>query len=141
MVNIFGSSRDKLIGLDIDDIPDKIFSKEIYRTLDGEHGHYDGLYTSYTGKKEVHIKANWISIIDDGKVLGGVGIVEDVTERKRAEEDLEEHIDRLERFNKVTVGRELRMTEMKEEVNALLKELGRKPSYPHTKYLEKEGDR
>ena len=90
MIATFGSSRDKLLGLDIGDIPDKKFSKEIYKTLDGEHGYYEGLYVSYTGKKNAHIKSDWIPIIDDDKVVGGVGIVEDITERKKTEEALKE---------------------------------------------------
>jgi len=96
IIATFGSSRDKLVGLDIDDIPDKEFSKQVYKTLDGEHGCYEGLYTSYTGEKRAYIKADWIPIIDDGKVVGGVGIVEDITERKRLEREIEERRSYLE---------------------------------------------
>lgn len=50
-------------------------------------------------------------------------------ERKRAEEDLKEKYVELERFHKVTVGRELRMIELKQEVNALLKAAGQSEKY------------
>ncbi len=50
-------------------------------------------------------------------------------ERKRAEADLQEKYAELERFHKVTVGRELRMIELKQEVNALLKAGGQAEKY------------
>ena len=89
MITAFGSSREKLIGLDINDIPDKKFSKEVYKSLNGEPGYYEGEYKSYTGGKAAIIKANWIPIIRDGEAVAGVGIVEDVTEKKQAEELLQ----------------------------------------------------
>jgi PAS domain S-box-containing protein len=82
MITIFGSSRDKLIGLNIDDIPDKKFTKEVYKSLNGELGYFEGEFTSYTGIKSSIIKANWIPTFRDGEVIAGVGIVEDITERK-----------------------------------------------------------
>ena len=50
-------------------------------------------------------------------------------ERKRAAEDLKEQYAELERFHKVTVGRELRMIELKQEVNSLLKAAGQAEKY------------
>ena len=84
----FGSTREKLVGLDIHDLPNKDFLKEICKTLKGERGYYEGLYTSFTGKKEAHIKADWIPIFDDGKVTGGVGIVADITGQLKLEAQL-----------------------------------------------------
>ncbi len=88
MATIFGSSRDNLIGLNIDYVPDKKFSAEIYKSLNGEHAYYEDEYTSYTGNKKVVIKASWIPIIHKGEVISGVGIVEDVTDRRLAEDAL-----------------------------------------------------
>ena len=60
----------------------------------------------------------------------------DRRERKRAEETLRQQAEELrlrneelERFNKVTVGRELRMVELKAEINALLKTAGQPAKY------------
>jgi two-component system, chemotaxis family, CheB/CheR fusion protein len=51
-------------------------------------------------------------------------------ERARAEEEVRARNAELERFDAVTVGRELRMIELKEQVNALRRQLGEAPDYP-----------
>jgi len=64
-------------------------------------------------------------------------IFTDITERKRAEEALErshaqltEHAEELTRFNRIAVGRELRMIELKKETNLLCLQLGERARYP-----------
>ncbi len=54
----------------------------------------------------------------------------DLTERKKAEEELHQRAQELEEFNKVMIGRESRVIELKEEINLLCAELGRMPAYP-----------
>jgi PAS domain S-box-containing protein len=58
-----------------------------------------------------------------------ISIVRDITERKRVENELKVQIDILERFQDVTVGRELRMIELKKEINALLVKAGEQAKY------------
>lgn len=53
----------------------------------------------------------------------------DVTDRKKAENALTQKIEELEQFNDITVGRELKMVELKKEVNELLKRLKEKEKY------------
>lgn len=50
-------------------------------------------------------------------------------ERKRAEDELKDKYAELERFNRVTVGRELRMIELKQEINDLLNASGQPDRY------------
>jgi PAS domain S-box-containing protein len=50
-------------------------------------------------------------------------------ERKKTEEALNEKMDELLRFHRLTVGRELTMIELKKEVNELLKNGGKKAKY------------
>ncbi len=57
------------------------------------------------------------------------GTVRDISDRKRAENELQKKIYDLERFNKIVVDREIKMIELKQEVNALLDELGRDERY------------
>jgi len=53
----------------------------------------------------------------------------DITERKKSEDHLKEYVKELEQFNNLTVGREKRMIQLKKEINALSKELGREQPY------------
>jgi len=53
----------------------------------------------------------------------------DITERKRAEEALARRMDELAQFNAAAVDRELRMVELKEQVNELARQLSQPPPY------------
>lgn len=64
-----------------------------------------------------------------GEPGGLVFIIADITERKMSEERLRETLRELERFNRLMVGREKRILELKREVNELCAVLGRKPAY------------
>ena len=54
------------------------------------------------------------------------GIIEDINERKLLEEESKGKMDALERFQKVTVGRELKMKELKERIAELEAKSGEK---------------
>jgi len=64
---------------------------------------------------------------DYGEVLLAVHI--DITKRKQAEEELKQKMKQLERFNKVAVNRELKMIELKKEINELLEKAGMEIKY------------
>jgi two-component system CheB/CheR fusion protein len=65
-----------------------------------------------------------------GKLRGFVKIMRDLTTSKQAESALREHMDELTRFNRATEGRELRMIELKKEINELCARLGESLRYP-----------
>ena len=54
---------------------------------------------------------------------------QDITERKKAEAAVQKKIADLEWFNSVSIGRELKMVELKSEINELLKRLGEPNRY------------
>jgi PAS domain S-box-containing protein len=54
----------------------------------------------------------------------------DITELRQTVVELQERNNELERFNRVTVGRELDMISLKQQINALFRQLGREPPYP-----------
>jgi PAS domain S-box-containing protein len=51
-----------------------------------------------------------------------IGIICDITERKQAEEILRQRNQELERFERLVVGRELRMVELKKQIASLKKQ-------------------
>ena len=66
-----------------------------------------------------------------GKVTGLVGIGHDITNRKIAEEQIQQKVkelamsnDELTRFNRLAIGREMRMIELKQHCNLLASKLG-----------------
>lgn len=61
---------------------------------------------------------------------GGIhGILRDITARKTLEEQLRQKVEELENWRRFTVGRELDMVDLKEEVNRLLERIGQTPKY------------
>jgi len=58
------------------------------------------------------------------------GILEaEIAERRRTEDELQARMRELEDFNRLSIDRELRMVDLKREVNAFSKELGRGEMY------------
>ena len=53
----------------------------------------------------------------------------DITDRKKAEEELKKKMHDLEIFNDAAVGRELMINELRKEINELLAKLGKEPKY------------
>lgn len=70
------------------------------------------------------VLANAAPIFDDeGKIKAGIVVFQDITDRKLSEIQLREKIGELEKFNKIMVGREIRMVELKNEINDLCSKL------------------
>ncbi len=65
----------------------------------------------------------------EGGIINHIVMQRDITERRKAESDLRERTEKQERFNKIAVGREIQMIELKQEINALLEELKREKKY------------
>jgi PAS domain S-box-containing protein len=89
MIQILGSSKAVAIGLNMLTLrgnPSREKIRELIRqTLEGRVARFEGPYTSQTGQKTTHIQALFAPIHGPSGVIGGLGIVEDVSERKRIE--------------------------------------------------------
>jgi len=65
----------------------------------------------------------------DGQVAGAIESLRDTTERKHIEEELRRNLEELERFNKLAIGREIKMIQLKEEINEMLSQLNQDKKY------------
>ncbi len=86
-VEIIGSSKRALIGLDMPrQLKDQKMIGQIKHVLATGHGYYEDNYQSVTANKSTPVRVLLNGIFSlDKKIVGGVGIVEDITERRRHE--------------------------------------------------------
>jgi len=103
LVRIVGSSRNDLVGLNmIEDLEDEALIRAIIEALEHGSGTYEGDYASVIADKVTPVRVLFNSIRSEaGDVLGGVGIVEDITERRRYEQELIRARDEAETMNRL----------------------------------------
>jgi polar amino acid transport system substrate-binding protein len=64
-----------------------------------------------------------------GEMMGVAIFAQEITERKHMEEDLTRKMEELEEFSKLAIGRELKMIQLKQEINEFLAQLGQEEKY------------
>ena len=87
-VDIIGSSRNRLVGLSMLSLPDEKVVAAVRKALDGGTGLFDGVYASVTAEKKTPLRAVFTAAVREGVCLGGIGIIEDISDRKAAEENI-----------------------------------------------------
>jgi hypothetical protein len=70
----------------------------------------------------------YLPITYDGEE-GILGWLLDITDRKMVEEEIKQKYEELNRFHKIAIGRELKMIELKKEINALCTAIGKPEKY------------
>jgi diguanylate cyclase (GGDEF)-like protein/PAS domain S-box-containing protein len=81
--------RKTMIGLDLKKLSDQCLFNAINVSISGEKGFYEGPYTSTFNKLDLWVSFRTSPIYDhEQKIIGGVGIVSDITERINAEEKI-----------------------------------------------------
>lgn len=127
---MLGYSKEELLNLTFSDIThpdDRSNDVEPVKNL------YEGKIEIYKTEKR-YIKKNgetiWASLAltriysEKNKSYYSLAMVEDITQRKHAEEDIRQQLDELRRWYEVTLDREGRVLELKKEVNELLAKAG-----------------
>ncbi|PKO00538.1 MAG: hypothetical protein CVU42_03060 [Chloroflexi bacterium HGW-Chloroflexi-4] len=84
---------------------------------------------AYDGKTKTILNYSTPILDEDGKLEGAIVLNLDISELKKAEEQLSAQLDELRRWNLATLGRETRIRELKMEINKLLIECGNPPKY------------
>jgi PAS domain S-box-containing protein len=64
-----------------------------------------------------------------GAIIGVAIFAQDITEGKHMEEELTQNVEELERFRKLAIGREIKMIQLKEEINELMDQSGQGEKY------------
>ena len=94
-VSLLRSRRDRLIGLDMSSLDDARVLPAIREAITGGTGEYDGPYRGTTGPADVIVSLRTAPLRGaGGAIMGGVGVVADMTEMKRAEAALRESEER-----------------------------------------------
>lgn len=86
MVDILQSSLDKILGLDMKTLNDRSFVPAMEEAIEGKSSYHEGLYNATTSCAKLWLSTHFSPLYDvGGRVIGGMGVVEDVTDRKQAE--------------------------------------------------------
>lgn len=110
---ILGAPRERILGLDTLSLSSPVAVEYIKRILKGETIEFRGMYETFIGGKEVALLGKFAPILDkEGKVISGLGFIEDITERKKLGDELrlkslvldqlEEHITITDLNGKIT---------------------------------------
>jgi PAS domain S-box-containing protein len=87
-LEIVGAARERLIGFNMSaSLRDERMRAAVIAGLSGEPYYFEGDYLSVCGNKVTPVRAVYSRInSEDGAFWGGVGLFEDITERKKSEE-------------------------------------------------------
>lgn len=93
---------EKLIGLDIKTLKDQRLIPSLRDAIEGKEGVYVGEYHSTLSNIQLWIIMSYVPLRDaEGMIEGGIAIIEDITERKTAEEETQKLLDNLRQAEKI----------------------------------------
>ncbi len=124
-----GKTEKEMIGTSwFDFIPDdekKSVMSVFRKILNGNSGleHFSNSIVSADGKKRIVMWSNSVIKNERGEVICIISSGEDITEKSRIEAEKKKKAEEMERFNDISVGRELRMIELKKRIKELEKRI------------------
>ena len=95
-VDILQSNRAQLLNLEMKNLKDHRVLPAIQKALTGTPGYYEGPYSATTSSAVILISLQTAPLLSrEGRIRGGMGIVQEISERKKAEEELAAEKERL----------------------------------------------
>lgn len=117
----------------VKDIPDQTTREELLRqSIVSQIAvplFVDGIYYGFIGFDDCYANRVWPES-DLPVIIAIARILTHVIERERFRAKQAEQIDELQRWHDITMGREKRVLELKQEVNELLQSMDKEPRYP-----------
>lgn len=90
MMNILQISRERMVGMDLRNLPDPCLNEALIAYQEGKKGFYEGPYTTMINKLQLWVTLKTSPIYDSNRtIIGGVAIVNDITERYIAQEKMQ----------------------------------------------------
>jgi PAS domain S-box-containing protein len=123
-----GYNREELRGMDLRDLLDKGSRRSVLdRFRKKRRGkrvplRYEFEIIRQDGDKR-RVESSSSNLMDANGSMNTIAYIKDITERKQYEEALKEKLQELEKWYKLTVDRELKMIELKNEIKALANEI------------------
>ncbi len=126
---LFGYTYEEAVGRFIDEliVPDYLSDEGASLTQCVGKGEIVEIETRRKNKKgrEFDVLIRCQPIFIENGLVGVYGIYRDITERKKAEAEINNRVKELEDFYEMAVGRELRMIELKEQIEELQGQLSK----------------
>lgn len=99
-VQILQSSYGRIIrSLDIRKLKDQSFVPEMQKVLEGQSSYHEGFYEATTSAAKLWLSLRFSPLRDaDGNVISGMGVVEDISDRKLAEKKLRSSREQLRKL-------------------------------------------
>ncbi|MCK5135700.1 MAG: PAS domain S-box protein [Bacteroidales bacterium] len=104
-------------------------SKKLLRGETENAEHFENPILTKQGEERLISWHNVVLTNENGDITGHLSSGEDITDERKVVEELKKKIFQIEKFNKLAVNRELRMIELKQEVNELLRNAGLEMKY------------
>ncbi|MFA5102014.1 MAG: PAS domain-containing protein [Candidatus Thermoplasmatota archaeon] len=132
----FGYTKAEVLGKSIFDFisenertpAQKSFAQKIFQGKSYTGGR-EREYHTKAGEKKHFVAHDFFLFDENNTVISVYTTMEDITENKKTEQALREKINELERYKDITVNREMKMMELKKEINDLYLQLHQKPKY------------
>lgn len=125
---MFGSSVDKLLGTKISDLIDfeDVFDFEVEKEIDNFSFSFDNSLSDKTfelkmaiNKKKLGYYEAYFRVVEVNGENYLVGVFHNISKRKNIEIEIEKQKSDLEKVNQLMIGRELKMIELKKEIEDL----------------------